>query len=368
MMQLEQSFERKLQRLRTYLATQNKDWLQLVSQRSLAWLTGMRTFINFASVDGCAEIWVSQDDVVLVANNIEAQRLVDEELHGLPVQLHAHAWFQGEERHALWRSVAADKKLTEHDVGPELLRDQSILDAWEQAQLRQLATETRTAVETVAREVQRGETEFTVAGKLASGLWERGIEPVVVLVAADERAFARRHPLPTSKTIDRYVMLVVCGRSNGLVVSVTRAVHFGAVPELLRNRQHVAGFVDATAIAASRAGTTLGAVLAKVQAAYAAQDCDGEWQHHHQGGLTGYLSRTRLATPGDTWTLAAGMAVAWNPSVAGSKSEDTCLVTTGEAEILTASPAATWPSTTYTIDGQSLARPDILVRAAVSRM
>jgi hypothetical protein len=47
---------------------------------------------------------------------------------------------------------------------------------------------------------------------------------------------------------------------------------------------------------------------------------------HHQGGTTGYLAREVVATPTATETLAAGMVVAWNPSVPGTKVEDTFVI------------------------------------------
>ena len=59
---------------------------------------------------------------------------------------------------------------------------------------------------------------------------------VVNLIATDERIFNFRHPLPTHKRLERYAMLVLCGRQRGLVCSITRLVHFGRLPDDLRRK------------------------------------------------------------------------------------------------------------------------------------
>jgi len=362
MMNREASYARKLQLLRGLLEVHGKTWMRLTTQRSLAWLTGMRSFINIASVDGCAELWVSRDEVVAVANHIESRRLVEEELAGLALEMIEHPWYEPEQRLNNWVAVGSDLILVEAQVEQVLLRYQSIFDDYEQQNLSVLAEQTAQCVETVARECRQGESEFALAGRLAHAFWTSEIEPIVLLVAADDRAYQRRHPLPTAKPIEKYVMLVACGRRNGLVASVTRSVHFGPVPDSLLARQTVASYVDAVAIAASQPGATLGEVMVAVEQAYTEKGWSEEWKEHHQGGLTGYLSRTRLGRRGDDFLLGEGMAVAWNPSVAGSKSEDTCLLRPTGAQVVSVCAAADWPTRAYDIGTRTVLRPEILVR------
>ena len=61
-----------------------------------------------------------------------------------------------------------------------------------------------------------------------------------------------------------------------------------------------------------------------------------EWRDHHQGGSIGYQPRERVALPGDTTVIEAGMALAWNPSIAGVKAEDTIVIVDGVARTVTA--------------------------------
>ncbi len=63
-------------------------------------------------------------------------------------------------------------------------------------------------------------------------------------------------------------------------------------------------------------------------------------------------------TPHTDDVVAAGQAYAWNPSIAGAKSEDTILVGAERNEVLT--PIEGWATVTVEVDGQRLARPAIL--------
>jgi antitoxin VapB len=92
--------------------------------------------------------------------------------------------------------------------------------------------------------------------------------------------------------------------------------------------------------------------------AYAASGFPGEWEFHHQGGASGYEPREYLATPGSKDIVMAGQGYAWNPSIAGVKSEDTILVGLDANEIVT--HISDWPATKLTASGRTMLRPRIL--------
>jgi antitoxin VapB len=206
--------------------------------------------------------------------------------------------------------------------------------------------------------VRPGQTEYQLAGLLAHEAQSRGAQSIVDLIATDARIFSFRHPLPTDKKLERYAMLVLCGRKWGLVCSLTRLVHFGRLPDDVRRKAEATAKVDANFIAATRPGQTLGQVLERAKAAYAEVGFADEWQLHHQGGLAGYEPREIFATPGLTDAVAVGQAYAWNPSVTGTKSEDTILVGQDSNEVLTTIQG--WPTLPVVVDGQMFERPAIL--------
>lgn len=75
-----------------------------------------------------------------------------------------------------------------------------------------------------------------------------------------------------------------------------------------------------------------------------------EINNHHQGGAAGYRTREWVAHPQSTEEVQLHQAFAWNPSITGTKIEDTCIVTTNGLEILTPTPE--FPQIISTIEGR----------------
>ena len=132
---------------------------------------------------------------------------------------------------------------------------------------------------------------------------------------------------------------------HGLHASVTRCLSFGPVPPVLQDKHATVVEVDSAYLASSRPGTTLAEAFAAGERMYARGGFYDDWKEHHQGGTTGYAGREVFAQPRSDFRLSAGMAVAWNPTVPGAKSEDTFLVRADGLERLTAAPGSPWPTT-----------------------
>jgi Xaa-Pro aminopeptidase len=189
--------------------------------------------------------------------------------------------------------------------------------------------------ETLAK-LRPDRTEHWAAAELSGQARWRGFATPVVLVAGDERQRVHRHPLPTAAELGRHALLALTAERDGLYVSMTRLVSFGAPPDELARLVRACAQVDAAYLAASIPGATLGEVFAAGAEAYAAQGFPEEWRGHHQGGLTGYSGREVFAVPDEPTRIPASAALAWNPSITGgAKSEDTILVTAGGVEVLT---------------------------------
>jgi antitoxin VapB len=190
-------------------------------------------------------------------------------------------------------------------------------------------------VETLGR-LAPGDSEQDAAAELAFCARRRGFTTPVVLVGGEERQPVHRHPLPTAAPLGRHALLALTAERQGLHVSLTRLVSFGAPPPELAGLVRAVAEVDAEVLAASRPGTRLGEAFAVLERAYADRGFPEEWRRHHQGGLTGYEGREVFAVPGEPTTVPDVAAVAWNPSLTGgAKSEDTALVTRDGVEVLT---------------------------------
>jgi Xaa-Pro aminopeptidase len=357
-------FETKQARLRALLAEHRLDALLLRRVSSFAWATcGGASYINTADSHGVASLLITPTACHLITNNIEAVRLErEEELGEQHWDLQIAPWH--ESRNAIaeltrgLRVGADDPFPGATDLSGELARIRAALTPEEGDRFRVLGRLCAEAMDTAIRAVRPGQTEHHIAGLLACEAESRGVQAIVNLVATDQRIFSYRHPLPTPKKLENYAMLILCGRKGGLVCSITRAVCFEPLPDDLRRKAEVVAQIDATLINATRPGRSLGEVFQEATLAYARGGFPDEWQLHHQGGLAGYEPREIIATPDAAERVSAGQAYAWNPSITGTKSEDTILVGGEGSELLTAIPD--WPTLKVGVDGQEMERPAIL--------
>jgi Xaa-Pro aminopeptidase len=205
---------------------------------------------------------------------------------------------------------------------------------------------------------RRGEKESEVVGRLCGELWKDRIDPIMLMSAAAARVADFRHPIPTERKVEKYLMVSVNARKWGLIVSLTRFLHFGKLPETLRQTYLSNVEIDCVFMAATRPGVPARDVLAQGIEAYRIRGFPDEWKLHHQGGSIGYTGRdyrTNFQTPD---VVQEYQAFTWNPSITGTKSEDTILATRQGPEPITR--PILYPSMALEVAGMSFARPVIL--------
>ncbi len=360
-------FDEKQRRIQRLLEAHQLDALLLQRVSSFAWATcGAASYVNTATTDGESALLITPNGRCVITNNIEAPRLEHEErLHDQGWTFRITPWFQAQDtvaRLTQGMNLGADGPYQgATDLSAELARLRANLTPQEVERFRKLGRLCAEAMDSAIRAVRPGQGEHEIAGLLAHGAESRGAQAIVNLVATDERIFSFRHPLPTRKLLDTYAMLVLCGRKWGLVCSLTRLVHFGPLPDELRRKAQAVAQIDGTFILTTRPGRALADVFERATAAYAETGFPDEWRLHHQGGVAGYEPREVVATPDSADVVSVAQAYAWNPSIAGTKSEDTMLVNEEGNEVLTSIDG--WPTVTVTVDGETIRRPAILERA-----
>jgi len=360
----------KFQAVARYLQSRGLEAVILTRRCNFAWFTaGGLNHVGTASEFGAALLLITPEKVVCITNGIEEPRLAAEELAGLDIALRAHGWWDLAEAERIWSAELGNRPAAADGPVPGVGRALSPLDAdfntlryqLNEAELdryRKLGPEVAAALETACRQARPGMTEHELAGRIARELMERGIRAPVVLVANEERVRRFRHPLPTGAKFTRYGMGVCSAERDGLNVSVSRLFAFGPIDEDLLRRHEAVCAVDAAMMAATRPGATLGEIFQACRTAYAQAGFADEWKRHHQGGLTGYLGRENRATPESPVRVLPNQAYAWNPSIAGTKSEDTILALPDRTEII--STTGGWPMKGYPAGGQMWLRNEIL--------
>lgn len=338
----------KESRLMKLCQARGVDGVVLHRRSNIAWLTdGVDTHIDLSSRLGFGTIVWTPTTKTLYADNIEMPRFRDEEFNA------ADGW------EFVDRPWTDDEKLGPGKFLSDWPEDHIAgcrysLTEKEIERVRVLGREAADALCTALKQIKRGSTEHVLAGYIAGGLRTKGIFSPVVLVASDERIQKYRHPIPTSKKIENVVMAAICAERQGLVVSATRLVSFGPLSADLKRRHDAVCRVDAAYHSATRPGVRWCDALASGLAEYEKAGFGDEWRKHHQGGPMGYELREFKATSNETRTVQPNQLAGWNPTITGTKSEDTILST---GEIMTVTPD--WPQVDI---GGGVTRYDILVR------
>ena len=345
----------------------------LATQPNFSWVTGGLT----NRIDGSREsgngalLFTVDGGRYVVANTIENPRLATEALVGAGFESIEYGWTEERADPALPVRLSIDA--AGGPIGSDMLlagavsleqeisRLRAPLTRLELQRYRELGAAVGCTIGAVARAVDVGATEQDVAGLLTSALAPLQIRPVVLLVAADDRIARYRHPTPTSARWTRRLMIATCAERGGLIVAASRLVHIGGPDAELTRRTRAAALTYATLLRATRAGATGARLFEAAVSGYAAAGFPGEERLHHQGGAIGYRPREWVAHPYSDDVVTPPQAFAWNPTVTGTKIEESCIVhQDGRIVALTSSPE--WPGIEVDVNGQRVTVPDVLIR------
>lgn len=336
--------EAKHQKLVEWLKSQNLGGVLIRRNENVAWITGGAVEVRVLTPGetGVASILVTAEGQrYYFTTENEAPRLHDEEFGALDFEPVIFPWYADD-------TLASAVKLAGGPLASDTLLPgttpanlyplrQSLSDT-EIARYRWLGAHTAAATVESLQSVEPGLTEYHLEAITAANLLRRGILPSVYLYAVDDRIYKYKHAVARGNKLQKYAMLNLCARKWGLAISITRFVHFGALPAELAARFQSAANVNAALLDASRVGATSAQLFKVAQDAYSAEGFPGEERFHHQGGPTGYGEREWVATPNGTDVVVDNQAFAWNPSIRGGKAEDTVLLTNGKIEWLTSTP------------------------------
>lgn len=347
MKELNEEVSRKLELIREALTETGATGVRLRGTDWFAWATaGASNTVLLTAETGVAQVLVTVRDAWVLTDEIEAQRLDDEELPA-DFKLHVNPWADAAARESFVRDVTNEGKVlsdrpiphVEKRLPASLQQHKRVMMSSEQQRYREVGRKASEAMTEVLSKAQPTWTEYQLAGAGAEALWARGLHPALTLVAGERRLPLYRHATATGEAIGRQAMMVFCARGYGLYANLTRFVSFGALgDEHAQLHRHVRE-IEAQALNLCKPETSLDAVYHSLAQAYEQHGFNHAIREHHQGGTTGYLAREIVANPTTTDTLEEGIAVAWNPSLPGAKVEDTFVILQdGKLENLTLDP------------------------------
>lgn len=356
----------KKRRLRNLMSRFKLDAIILRKQCNFSWLTGGRlNLVGIATEMGAAPLLLTKEKEYVICNNIEAPRIEKEEkILDQGYELITYKWFEEQENQLIDKitkkgRVGADSfypgtENIEQHINP--LRYS--LTPWEVERYKKLGLLASQAVEETAKTIESGDKECEVIGRLSERLWADRIDFVTTFCAADERIANFRHPIATEKRIKNRAMLGVNARKWGLIVTLTRFVQFGKIPPELQKQYEDNVYVECVLMVNTIPGKLAVDVLKKGIEAYKERGYPEEYQFHHQGGATGYTGRDYRVNFQTSDIIQENQAFCWNPSIAGTKSEDT-MIATLKGPVLLSMPVQ-FPMIEIEMEGHTFQRPGML--------
>ena len=355
----------KLSRVRKFMEENGFQAVLFKKQPNFSWITGGGlNMVGIATEMGVTSILVTKDNWYLIANKIEAPRMRDEEVSDLDVEVLEHEWYEVKEMEFV-RKIVGDGRIASDTYVPGLEYVEEKLKELRyeltEAEIERylyLGSKLSESLEKVLMEVKPGMRECEIAGMISAEIWKYRIDPTGFMVAADDRARLYRHPIPTTRKIEKYVMVSVNARYKGLITTVTRIVHFGKLPEKLSKQYLDNVEIECVMISKSRPGTRLCDVLNAAIEEYEKRGYHDEWKLHHQGGPMGYTARDIRVTPRNTEPIRPNQAICWNPTISGTKSEDG-FIATQNGPIMITKPIL-FPKLRIEVEGLVFEKPAIL--------
>ena len=362
---VQEEIAEKKNRVRKLLQELKLNAVYLKKSSNFSWITGGGyNIVGLATEMGVAGALITADREFIVCNNIEAPRMEKEEL--LAKQGYAivpFPWYDDQEA-SIVKSLSGGKFGADHafpgslDISSQINPLRYSLTQWEIERYRRQALDTARIAEETALTIKPGDEERVVIGRLSERLWSEGMDFVVAFCAADERISLFRHPVATDKKIENRAMISVNSRRRGLIVSITRFIQFGKVPVDLRKRYVDNVYVDTAMMIATIPGRPASEVFEAALHAYAEKGYPEEYKLHHQGGAIGYVGRDYRVTAKTREIIQENQAFTWNPSITGTKSEDTMLATKNGPIVL--SEPSIFPVLTIERNGHVFKRSDIM--------
>ncbi len=359
----------KVERLHKLMEAEKLDAIYLKRQDDFSWITaGGRNYVALGEMGNCG-ILVTSKEIYAVTNTVEARRMKDEEkLEEFCSGIRVHPWHDSSGEGAIIKElvpsgfIGADygAPFASRNVATAVKNLRASLTESEAERYRELGYLASVALEETASRLRPGNTEYDSVSIMSRILAENGMEMASMMCAADDRISLYRHPVPTMRRIGKRVQVGGNFRKYGLTVCMSRFVHFEKVSEELEKQYLVNQQIDLSIMEATRPGRLLCEVLEDARRLYADYGYAEEFEKHHQGGPIGYAPRDYRVDFTHRIPVAENQAFCWNPSITGTKSEDTILVNNDGFEFITG--PVIFPSREITVNGHTYRRAAPLLK------
>jgi Xaa-Pro aminopeptidase len=360
-----EELEIKLERLRDLMRDKKLSAVYIKRQDNFAWLScGGKNYVGIGDMGNCG-LLVTAESRYAITNNIEAPRVACEEhLEELGFEIRAGTWHDNEFEAAEIKKLGGPAPAFDFasplggSAAEEIKWLRFSLTESELERYRETGFLVSLSLEETAASIRPGESEFEILGRLSESLAARGVVFYSGMCAADDRINRYRHPIATDKRVKERVQLGGNFGRFGLIACLTRYVNFTPVSAELRGQMRLNQEIDLVFMENSIPGKSYQHPFHAGKEAYAERGFGAEFDKHHQGGPIGYTPRDYRLDFSHKGIIAENQAFCWNPSITGTKSEDTIVAKTTGFEFITR--PVIFPRVKIDLGGKTYIRADIL--------
>lgn len=357
--------EAKQSRIQQILKDIGCDYLLLLEPANIRWASSGAFHTSRYSREDMPALYINHRQRWLVCNNVDTQRLFDEELDGMGFQVKEWPWHASREQFindlCSGRRVACDRPFRDcSPVGLFLDRERQTLSMYEQLRTKELGREMVHALEAAARNFNRGETEEEIAGHLSHRLLRHGVEPVSIQVTADCRGGTYRRARYGATKANRSCVLTVTAEKFGLHITASRTTCFGEPDPILRQGMDMACRLSGVWLAYSKLDQPVQIATQAGKALLRNTAYEFEWRNAPWGWWTGRETVESFLTPSQSGNWQTGHCVVWQARLGPANVCDTFLL--GDEGWQNVTPILEWPTRRVIVQGRPFDRPDILVR------
>ncbi|MDF2614603.1 MAG: antitoxin VapB [Clostridia bacterium] len=364
---MEQEIYMKYQRIYGFLERTGYEAVVIGRKDNFSWITfGGSNEVIWDTEYGFCILVITEEHKYCISYIMDGYRIMEEELQGQGYTYIPLKWYETSPTEKVKQMLKGKKIVSDIDLGIGTYDVTQIYDLHyplldtEVNRLRILGKEIDEVLYKLAQEIIPGMTEIEVKRKLTAYTAARDMGLSVALVGSDERVKAYRHPIPTHKKIENYVLITPSVYKWGLHANIARAIIFGKADEDLQRRYNDACYMGAVCMSMCQAGIKHTDILDVQKQLYEKLGYQNEWEKHFQGAIIGYMISNASRTLDEQAVISDKQAYEWFITITGVKSAELGINIGSQREIL--STGHSWPTYSIEVNNQCFQFPILLER------
>ncbi|NUU95567.1 hypothetical protein XO10_04620 [Marinitoga sp. 1135] len=353
----------KIKKLRNLIYKYKLNGLWLKKNSNFSWLFHGKGWISISHELSCASILITKDNIYVITNNIESKRLKKEE--NVNFKIIEYNWFESE--YNIIKNIVKDINKIGTDFGfgfginveIEIKKIRMVLEEEDIKLYKKSGNIVMRIFEETISQISPKMTELEVAGNIYRNLQKEGFYSYVILVFSDDSRTKYRHNLPRNVQIGNRGFISICVTNGGPIISMTRSFLFIEDEDFI-NQHRINAELEAKIINLTKKNIYLKDMFYDIKEIYKNIGFEKEFDKHHQGGIIGYDTREEIAQPNSKIKIENNMAFCWNPTITGTKSEDTFILNQNDIDFITWNKNSIWPVLSFDINGDIITRPGVL--------